>query len=126
MANELVVSGSVKHVPTGITHQVNRKVMDQTTNLLASGVVDVGTSAGAFDLSDLTNAGVAYFQNLDSNVSNRVEIGIEVSSTFYPVLDIRPGMPQILDLSSAVKTTTPLQHKADSGTIKLYYAIYEE
>ena len=125
MANEFTVWSSLFHSPSNVTHQVPRKQVDQTTNAAVSGVVTVTTTATAFDLSGITTPGLAYFVNLDSG-SDTVQIGIVVSATFYPFADIRPGIPNNIDLSSAVKSGTPLQHKTVSGTAALQFAIYDE
>jgi len=43
----------------------------------------------AFGVTDVTNGGVFFFRNLDE--TNYVEIGIQVSSTFYPFLKLLAG-----------------------------------
>ena len=68
----------------------------------------------------VTNLGVAYFKNLDS--TNFIELGVDVSSTFYPVLRLGPGESVVCKLSPAIT----LYAKADTAVARLQAAIYEQ
>ena len=126
MANEIIASGELQHVPSNQRWFLSRKVFDQTTNIVAQGIINSDGTASAFTgLTTLTTPGLGWFMNLEADGGDEIEIGIDVSSTFYPFASLRPGMFQILDLHADVESTTALQHvvASGSGPAKLFFAI---
>lgn len=97
-----------------------------TANQTTAGVVrNVQTCLSASAQGDAINKGsittpaLAVFENLDAN--NYIEIGIQVTGTFYPFLKLLAGKqagPMWLG------TTTPYA-RANTGNIKLFYIMYE-
>lgn len=78
----------------------------------------VGAAGDTLELGGVNNPGLALFLNLDA--VNYVEVGVRVSSTFYPFLKLMPGQysgPMFLGTSApcAVANTSP---------VKLFYIIY--
>lgn len=124
--NAIVLEGSIRHVPTDVTYR-KRKVIDQAQDLQASGILSATTTPQSFDLSGLTAPGSAWFCNLDSG-NDTVLIGIDSTGTpgFEPFAEISPGVPQMIELHSNVKDTTPLQYQASAGTVKFFYSIQDQ
>jgi hypothetical protein len=75
-------------------------------------VSDIGTTEEAIPLGDVATPGYSFFQNLDA--TNYVEIGIVVSTVFYPVLKLLPGEAQCFRFS-----TNPPYAKAHTASVKL-------
>lgn len=87
--------------------------------LYDSGIQEVATSYEALEISGgLSTAGYAHFQNLDDE--NFVEIGIEESAAFIPLIKLDPGQVAVLPLA-----TLALYAQADTAPVKLQYTIFE-
>lgn len=93
MANEIqittglsCINGTFKY-----TTNVNNFRADQTTPGKSSNTQTIGFAAHeALGVgADLGTPGFAIFTNLDT--TNYVQVGLDVSGTFYPVLKIMPG-----------------------------------
>jgi hypothetical protein len=65
----------------------------------------------------LGTPGFAVFQNLD--VTNFIEIGIDVTGAFCPFMKLKPGEQGMLRLGTAAPYA-----KADTAPVKLFYVIY--
>ena len=63
------------------------------------GLVNIDTTYEAISFGDIT-PGLILFKNLDT--TNYVEVGLEVSSTFYPVMKLEPGDEQLIRLAGSV------------------------
>ena len=70
----------------------------------------------ALGVTDVTNGGVFWFRNLDD--TNYVEIGTQVSGTFYPFLKLLAGEYAV----GRIGTSAPYA-RANSAVVKLQYRI---
>lgn len=79
--------------------QVPLQLIDRTTKIMSEGVMSFPTDAGgtAIPMNGVTAPGYAQFLNLSNE--DFVEVGIVVSTVFYPLLKISPGSYQDLELS---------------------------
>jgi len=73
----------------------------------------------ALVLTDLTTLGVAYFRN--RNATNFVQIGVDVSGTFYPLVRLNPGEGWAFRLAQGI---TPYA-QADTGAVVLQREILD-
>lgn len=123
MARELMQNVSLRHLTSNRDHLTHSHFIDQTNPGGVSGQPAIGTSATTIDMSGMTTPGAYYFKNMDATAT--ITLGIEVSSTFYPVIDLGPGDVSCGVFNSAVKSTTVFQAKASAGTAVLDYVVYE-
>lgn len=86
---------------------------------VAAGCPSIGTTHEALVLQDVASLGWARFENLDT--TNYVEVGIVVSSTFYPVLKLLPGEYTFTRLSSGIAPYA----KANAAAVQLDYEIFQ-
>lgn len=92
---------------------------DLTGDKYISNVAEISESAHELlETGDLATAGVAVFKNLDA--TNYVEVGLDVSSTFYPLIRLDPGEEFPLKLA-----TLAVYAKADTAAVDLQYTIFE-
>lgn len=78
------------------------------------------TLAGtALDVSALTTAGWSYFCNTDS--TNYIEVGVQVSGTFYPFVKLKAGEACVLRLG----TNAPYA-RANTLAAPLQYFIFND
>lgn len=121
MANEVTVSAQLA-VRSGNLDMADssRAQFDlaDTTPPVAAGVATIGTTHEAIPMGDVSAAGWAYFKNVGT--TNEVQIGVDVSSTFYPFAELEPGEFAVLPLG----TNAPYA-KADTAAEPLQYKIYE-
>jgi hypothetical protein len=73
----------------------------------------------ALALADLTTPGVCYLRNRDA--TNFVQIGVDVSGDFYPLIKLMPGDAWIIRLPASV---TPYA-KADTAAVVLQREILD-
>jgi len=122
MANEIQLSTSIKVANGNFAESITRSLSVNQSNIGAAGGSQVvpTTSAGtAITISTLTAFGFAVFQNLDA--TNFVQIGVQVSGTFYPLLKLFPGESNQLRLEPSA---TPYA-RADTASVKLFSRVYE-
>lgn len=123
MANEITVSASVRVTKGGLTDQFikNGLLVDMTGNLSDKSVQTIGHAAHeAVSLSsDIGTPGWSAFLNLDD--TNFVQIGIEVSATFYPLVKLMPGEMALFRLA-----TDTFYAQADTADVNLQKFIIEE
>jgi len=80
---------------------------------------DITTTPAALAISaSVATPGITYLRNLDT--TNFVQVGVYVSSTFYPLLKLLPGESQMVRLA----ITNPYA-KADTATVTLEYDVLE-
>jgi hypothetical protein len=92
----------------------------QSTAALMRNVQSISNSAhSALDLGSVVTPGFAVFQNLDS--TNYVEVGIDVTGTFYPFLKLKAGEQGIVRLGISAPYA-----KANSAAVSLFYVIYAD
>ena len=120
MANEINFNGSISirkgnYVDTFNPGSITMDLADPRGD---GGVQEIGTGASgeAFGVTDVTSGGVFFFRNLDD--TNYVEIGIQVSSTFYPFLKLLAGEYAIGRLGTAAP-----YGKANSAVVDVQYRI---
>lgn len=128
MADEFTVS-SLLRINKGFqqdTKNVSNLKITQTGDGSAGGVQNIGTSAEAIDVGDVSTLGLAWFRNLEAVGGNFVQIGMDVGGAgfeeFIKLLPGEPAGPFRLDLVA----TGVLQAKADTAAVELQYMIYEE
>lgn len=120
MANEITVNHTLRYSKNGIS--LNRsytKQVTQTGNNYVAGVQNIGTSHELIVLGDVATPGITELLNIDS--TNYVEIGIVTGGVFYPLTKLMPGEPQQFRFG----TTAPYA-KANTGTVRLEYTIFDD
>ncbi len=123
MANEITYSYSIGVSKSNL---INSKSASGSITMngshYASGAMNIPTTAGgtAIPLGSVATNGTACFKNLDA--TNYVEIGVQVTGTFYPLIRLKPGEPAYLRISpSAVPYAL-----ANTAAVALEYLIYED
>jgi len=122
MADEFNYSGRLGHTSSGVLYQVNRILEDQTGVGSAAGEPTSTTTPTAFDLTDITIPGMAWFRNLGTN---DVTISILVSAADKNVLIVKAAAFALLYMHGDVISTNALQHNTSSGTSVLQWQIWE-
>lgn len=91
MANEITVSAALQIEKGNLSMTVpsSRQQIDMTGTRASHALQTIGTTYEAISAGDITSAGWCRILNIDS--TNYVEIGLEVSSTFYPMFKLLPG-----------------------------------
>jgi hypothetical protein len=91
MANEITVNSGINIQKGNLSFQLplNTITADLTGTRVIRNVQNVGTTFEALAVNDVATAGWAYFRNLST--TNFVEIGVEVSATFYPLIRLNAG-----------------------------------
>lgn len=84
------------------------------------GAIAVSTSGVTVDLSELSTPALCVFKNLDA--TNFVEVGLYISTTFYPLFELLPGESYPLRLSRNVGT---LRARANTAAINLVVEAFE-
>lgn len=124
MADEITVTTGLAVSKTNgpsLSRPAAANQYDMAGNVIARDVTSVPTtSAGtALDVASVSNLGWAYFANLDS--TNYVEIGVQVSGTFYPFLRLLAGAKCVVPLSSSAT----LYARANTAAVNLDFEIVE-
>ena len=121
MADEVSVSGTIKLVKGNaiLSRSVSTHQKTQTGDGAQYGIQNIGTSAEAINLGDVTTEGYAYMRNLD--LTNYVQIGVD-SSGFIAFAKLDPGDFLIAPLDG----TLTHQAKADTAAVELEYIIIED
>ncbi len=120
--NDFFISAQLLQIDSGTKLRKAATLLAQTGVGSAGGEPISTTSNTAFDLTDVTSAGMGWVLNLGTN---DVSIGILVAAAFKPVLIAKPGIAMPIYFDTAVKTTTPLQHKTASGTSVITWRIWQ-
>lgn len=120
MADEISFSVSLKATKSSfvLPQHSTADTVDMATAGQAGGVQTVGTTHETIGVTDLSTPGWSYFKNLDT--TNYVELGRDVSASFYPFVKLLPGEACVLRLG----TTAPYA-KANTASVKLQYVILE-
>lgn len=82
-------------------------------------IVAGGTAGETITMGDTGTAGYAFFRNTDT--ANFVEIGIQVTGTFYPFVKLKAGESCVLRLG----TNTPYA-RSNTATTNLQYFILSD
>lgn len=123
MANEINFNGSIQirkgnYVDSFAPGSIAIDLADETGDGGVQEVCFLATCAQgeALGVTDVTAGGVFWFRNLDD--TNFIEIGTQVSGTFYPFLRLLAGEYAIGRLGTAAPYA-----RANSGLVNLQYRI---
>lgn len=120
MANEIRTQFNLAVTKGSFTHA--RTLNDQVTmsgTHASGGIQTIGTTYEQVVISgDVATLGWAYFVNND--LTNYVEIGVEVSSAFYPLLKLLPGEGVLVRLSNV-----GVFARANTASIPLEFEVLE-
>lgn len=125
MANEITVFMKLSAVKGNLTVQPAQLSTTFTLNAAAPNVSGVTQSIGfaaheAITLGDVATNGWAWFKNTDS--TNFVQIGVDVGSTFYPLVRLNAGEAGCFRLAHGV---TPYA-KSDTAAVVLEKYILDD
>lgn len=97
---------------------------DQTTQLAAAGIVEVGTAVETISLGEITTAGYAVFRNLSTATAGTayIALGAYVGTNLHEFVSLRRGQPALIPLSSGVTVAARAYGQAN----KLRYIILAE
>lgn len=116
MANEITLTAGLKVAATNLSEsfQPGALSIDLASTAGAGGAQTIGTSYEQVTKGDTTDGGVFFFRNTDD--TNYVEIGVEVSSTFYPLIKLLAGEYAVGRLATA-----DVFAKANAAAVNLQY-----
>lgn len=121
MANEITVNARLAcdNCVQASTIGATDLQFTQSTARRSAGVQAVGTATHeAVSIhSDISSKGWAFFRNLDS--TNYVELGVDVSSTFYPVIRLEALEVGLFRISPSIT----LYAKANTASVELEYEV---
>jgi hypothetical protein len=88
-------------------------------------VQNVGATEEALETGDVITPGWSVWSNLedDPDTDPYVEVGSYVGGTFYPFLKVQPQEQMLCRLGI---TTAQLYAKSSTGTVELFYIIYDD
>tara|TARA_R100000654_G_scaffold59613_1_gene86327 strand:+ start:1730 stop:2110 length:381 start_codon:yes stop_codon:yes gene_type:complete len=126
MADELSVSASVVYEKNN--HQLqftpDQQTITVTGEQTSSGVIQVADSSHeAISLGEVSASaqGWAWFRNVGTDTTTAVRVGLDVSSNFFPVFELKGGEFAIMRLANQ-----QLFAKSTSGNLFLQFNIIEE
>jgi hypothetical protein len=94
--------------------------VDSASNVKVGNTQTVGTSHEALVLGDVASCGAAYFLNTDA--TNYVDIGVDVSGTFYGLIRLMPGE---YAFCPRLATNAPYA-RANTSAVNLEYYIFTQ
>lgn len=122
MANEIYYTLGLQVVNGNLLLDINdlARTCDMAGTIIARDVKSVPTTAAgtALDLASISTQGFAHFINLDA--TNFIEIGVQVSGTFYPFVKLKAGEACLLPLG----TSAPYA-RADTSAVNLDFVVCE-
>lgn len=118
MANEITLNLSLKVAKSYLqqTMAPGTVTADLSGTNATGGSQNIGTSAEAIVMNDVTTAGYAFFRNLGP--TNYVEIGTGTGTNFAAFAKLKAGEPAVIRLGTSAPTA-----KANSAAIDLQYFI---
>lgn len=120
MASEIQVSVALRATKgfLELSEQPTALQVDMAANTPGGGVQIIGFASheALSNVSDIGTAGWAFFRNLD--VTNYVELGLDVTGTFVPFCKLLPGEYALVPLS-----TTAVYAKANTAAVNLRWLI---
>ncbi len=126
MANEITVncSLSVNNGNYSESFSSGSPQFDQATQLVAAGIVEIGTAVETVSLSDITSAGYAVFRNLSTATSGTayIALGHYDGTNLHEFVSLRRGQPALVPLRASVTVGA----KAYGQANKLRYIILSE
>ena len=123
MADEITynVVLSCRNGSFDFTRSVSNTIDQNTVGGAVPGTQSIGTTHELVDvLADLTAEGYFIATNLDT--TNFVEIGVDVSATFYPLIRLKAGESSMGRLSPGVAVYA----KADTAACQLQFQCLED
>lgn len=122
MADELTMNFSLAYAKgeSRINIPSRQSLIDVASQVRASATQTIGTSAEAIAMGDVSSAGAAYFLNTDA--TNYVDIGVDVSSVFYGLIRLMPGE---MAFCPRLATNAPYA-KANTSNVNLEYIIFSQ
>lgn len=124
MADEITVTiglnASKANAPK-VTNSAEARQHDWSGNIVAADVTEVPTTAAgtSIDLASISTSGWALFENLDN--TNYVELGVQVSGTFYPLARLLAGERAAFRLSASAT----LYALSNTAACDLYWQVLE-
>lgn len=94
-------------------------LVDLTGTTAIGGVQDIGTTAEALSITDVSTAGYAYFRNTDT--TNFVEIGTGTAGSFVAFAKLKAGEAAILRLGTNAPTA-----RANTASVRLQFYILSD
>ena len=123
MADEITMTGSLAISATNFREQYSpgQISIDLASNKGDGGVQEISHSGSAaqgeaLSVTDVSVGGVYFMRNLDE--TNYVEVGFQVSSTFYAFLKLLPGEYSIGRIGNAAPYA-----RANTANVNLQYRI---
>jgi hypothetical protein len=130
MANEIQVTVAMQVNKGYLQHsQIPGTQLYNMTGTKCDGGAQVVTTAhGALVIGSLTSStvGWGYFRNTSVTSGEDIAIGVQVSSTFYPLVGLKPGEVALLRLNTDVATAQTPYVKSAAGSPILHYWIAED
>lgn len=122
MANEISINVTMSVRNGSLVRQCAPGTIQvtQSNKRAVDGTQTVGTTAENVYTGDLTAPGYLHATNLDS--TNYVEIGRDVSGTFYPLIRVMPGKTAG---PLEVATGVTLQARANTAACDVQFVIYD-
>lgn len=123
---QFTISGTVKNPSGGggfvdtipsLTLKLSQNVVGAEITVQSVPTTAAGTALG---IGLVTTVGWMYAQNLDG--SNYVEIGVQVTGTFYPLVKLKAGEVALFRVSAAA---TPYA-RANTAAVNLAYRLYND
>jgi len=94
-------------------------LVDMTGTTAIGGAQDIGTTAEALSITDVSTAGWSYFRNTDT--TNFVEIGTGTGGSFVGFLKLKPG-----EATACRITTNAPTARANTAAVKLQFYILQD
>ena len=130
MANEIQVTVAMQVNKGYLQHSQipGTQLYTMTGTKCDGGAQVVSTSDAALNLGSLSSStvGWGYFRNTSTTSGEDVAIGVRVSSTFYPLVGLKPGEVALFRLNTDVATAQAPYVKSASGSPILHYWIAED
>lgn len=128
MAGTISVQSSIQVTNSPLNYSSNPRSFSAVQNNIGGPipgtVTAVTTGTGVqLTLSGLTTPGMLFIQNLDS--TNYVTLGIVVSGTFYPVVEIQPGEFYVFRMSRTILSAATLWVLANTASCKVLVQAFE-
>lgn len=122
MADELTVNFSMNYAKgeSRLNIPAKQMLVDVSSQVRASNTQTIGTTHEALAMGDVASAGGAYFLNTDA--TNYVDIGVDVSATFYGLIRLMPGE---FAFCPRLATNAPYA-KANTSSVNLEYIIFAQ
>lgn len=121
MADEITIDARLRCTNNNLVldHKAIGLQWDMSGTNMSAQVQSIATSHEVIEFGDISTAGWAFFRNVDA--TNYVEIGLEVSSTFYAFMKLEPGEAAVLRLGG-----TGIYAQADTAAADLQYVLLED